>query len=63
VSEMYKHAEIIWFIVPMYLIWIIRIWFLANRGKVNYDPLLFTSKDIQSYIIGALIIIVLYFAI
>jgi len=63
VYEMYNHAEIIWFIVPMYLIWIIRIWFLANRGKVNYDPLLFTSKDIQSYLIGALILIVLFFAI
>lgn len=63
VSKMYNQAEIIWFVVPLYLIWIIRIWFLANRGRVNYDPLLFTAKDFQSYIIAVLIILVMFFAI
>jgi len=62
VIQMYSHNQFIWFIVPLYLYWIVRIWLLAVRGKVNYDPLVFASKDIQSYITGVLISLVVYLA-
>lgn len=54
------------FLMPVILIilyWIIRIWFLAQRGLVDEDPIIFTAKDKQSYLITFLIVLFIYLAI
>ena len=57
VVRLYKSPELLWAIAPLILFWIIRIWFLAYRGKVHDDPVVFTIKDKRSYIIGLFILI------
>ncbi len=47
----YQSPIILMILVPLILYWISRIWFLAFRGKVLIDPVLFTVKDLQSYLV------------
>jgi hypothetical protein len=35
------------------LYWIVRIWFIAFRGKLHEDPVVFAIKDFRSAVIGA----------
>lgn len=42
------------------LAWISRMWFLATRGEMNEDPVVFTAKDKYSYLLfGVMIIFVI----
>ncbi|NQW30032.1 MAG: UbiA family prenyltransferase [Ignavibacteria bacterium] len=61
VRALYKHADVLWLLVPCMIYWISRLWLLAHRGRVNQDPILFTFTDGPSYLVGglaALIVIV-----
>ena len=57
VLELYHQPELLWLIILTVLYWLIRIWHFAYRGKMHDDPIVFTAKDMTSYIIGAVIII------
>ena len=59
VNELYRHPEVIWLACPMLLYWISRIWFLANRGKLDDDPVVFAARDPVSYLLGAVLLIIL----
>lgn len=39
------------------LAWISRMWFLATRGEMNEDPVVFTAKDKYSYLLFGIMII------
>ena len=56
VVMLYRSPALLWFAVPMLLYWISRLWFLARRGEVHEDPLLFALRDAASYATGALIL-------
>jgi len=56
VVMLYGSPAILWFAVPLLLYWISRVWFLAQRGSVHEDPLLFALRDPASYATGALIL-------
>lgn len=51
VSGLYKHPQILWFVCPLLLYWISRMWLKAHRGEMPSDPLVFALKDRVSYII------------
>jgi len=53
VTVHYSHPGWLWFIVPLLLYWISRIWFLAERGIVKDDPVVFSVTDRTSYLVGA----------
>jgi 4-hydroxybenzoate polyprenyltransferase len=59
VVGLYAHPEMLWLICPLLLYWISRIWMLAHRGQLHDDPVLFAIKDRESWVIGALIALVL----
>ena len=40
-----------WLIIPLLIYWITRIWFLAGRGLVNHDPVVFAISDRVSFIV------------
>jgi 4-hydroxybenzoate polyprenyltransferase len=63
VAMLYHHAERLWNIMPLMILWLCRIWLLASRGLLNEDPLVFALTDKQSLIIGAAVIVVVLFAI
>ncbi len=54
VQELYSRPQWLWFILPIQLYWIGRIWLYTNRGWINQDPLIFALKDRTSYIAGIL---------
>lgn len=60
VAVLYRHPAALWLIGPCLLYWITRIWFLAARGKLHDDPVVFAVKDPASYIVGALILALLF---
>jgi 4-hydroxybenzoate polyprenyltransferase len=45
----YRHPGLLWFVCPVLLYWISRIWFLAHRGQVQDDPVKFAITDRKSW--------------
>jgi 4-hydroxybenzoate polyprenyltransferase len=62
VTELYSKIEILWFVSFLLLFWINRMWMIASRGRMTDDPIVFTLKDITSYIIFLLCGLCIYAA-
>jgi 4-hydroxybenzoate polyprenyltransferase len=62
VISLYRHPQLIWLACPMLLFWISRVWFLANRGKLHEDPVVFAACDPFSYLLGFLLLLILLVA-
>ncbi len=63
VAQLYTRPALLWLFCPLLLYWITRIWMLAWRGQMQDDPLAFASRDPHTYVVGALSIAVILFAI
>ena len=63
VMELYTYPRLLWTFCPLLLYWITRIWHMAWRGRIDDDPLAFAARDIQTYVIGAIGIAALLYAI
>lgn len=55
VLELYPRPTALWLVLPVLLYWITRIWFLAHRGQVADDPILFTVRDRTSLVAGLVV--------
>ena len=62
VRLLYRHPTLLLLLCPLFLYWITRLWFKANRGEVPQDPVVFALTDRTSYIAGTLAMIVVYAA-
>lgn len=58
----YAHPEALWFLCPVLLYWIGRIWVKAGRGEMNEDPLLFAVYDRTSRLVLLVSIIMVFLA-
>jgi 4-hydroxybenzoate polyprenyltransferase len=58
----YSRPSVLWLIGPCLLYWITRVWFLASRGKLHDDPVVFTVKDPVSYGLGIIVALLLVIA-
>jgi hypothetical protein len=38
------------------------MWLLAHRGRIREDPIVAAARDPSSYVVGALVLLVLYTA-
>lgn len=63
VRGLYQRVEGLWFLVPILLYWVSRIWFLAKRGELPGDPVAFAVRDRVSWISGALMALVILLAV
>ena len=63
VGQQYPRPGALWFLAPILLYWVSRIWFLAQRGELPGDPVSFAVRDRVSYGLGALVALVLAVAI
>lgn len=52
VRASYQHPEYLWLLCPLLAYWITRVWFIANRGNLHHDPVVFALKDPKSYLVG-----------
>lgn len=62
VKNIYSFPALLWFICPLLLYWISRIWFKAHRGEVQEDPIVFAMRDKITYVVGMLIAAIIIFA-
>ena len=62
VTRLYRHPQVIWLACPMLLFWISRVWFLASRGSLSEDPVVFAARDPISYLLGGLLLLILFVA-
>jgi len=58
VVVLYSTPSILWLAVPVLLYWMSRVWFLAHRGELHEDPLLFALHDPASYATGVAVVAV-----
>lgn len=61
-ARIYSNPLVLWVMVAVWLFWITRTWFIAFRGDMKDDPIMFAITDWPSYIAGALILITLFIA-
>lgn len=45
IRMLYDTPQLLWFALPILLFWICNIWFLASRGEMHDDPVVFALKD------------------
>jgi len=50
-GTLYGRHEVIWFLCPLLLYWINRMWLMAHRGKMPDDPVVFAAMDSTSRIL------------
>ncbi len=62
VQILYRTPEVLWLLCPLLIYWITRIWFLAKRGMVHHDPIVFAVMDARSYVVAAVFAILLLMA-
>jgi len=49
VVRMYESPQILWLLCPLLLYWTGRIWFIASRGQLHEDPIVFALRDRISF--------------
>ena len=54
VRPLYSQPPLLWLICPIVIYWVMRMWFLAERGQVHHDPIVHAIRDWQTYVLGAL---------
>ena len=62
VVALYRNPLLLWLICPLLLFWTSHMWLLAHRGRIHDDPIVATVRDPVSYLLGALVALVLYLA-
>ncbi|MFL6246431.1 MAG: UbiA family prenyltransferase [Thermoanaerobaculia bacterium] len=63
VTQLYRSPRLLWLVCPLLLYWIAHMWFLAQRGAIKDDPIVVAARDPASYVVGALIALLLLAAI
>lgn len=58
-DRLYNSPIILWLVCPLLLYWISRMLLLGARGQMHDDPIVFTTKDYVSYLIGGAIAVVI----
>ncbi len=55
---LYHHPRRLWLLCPVILYWISRVWFLAQRGKMDSDPVVFALRDWPSIAAGLIVALI-----
>jgi 4-hydroxybenzoate polyprenyltransferase len=62
ITSLYASPAFLWFICPILLYWITRVWFLANRNKLLEDPVQFVLTDKISWLVILSVIVLMVLA-
>jgi len=50
--RLYATPQVLWLLCPVLLYWISRAWFVAHRGDMHDDPIVFAARDRVSQGVG-----------
>ena len=59
---LYKHPKLLLLICPILIFWVSKIWLSAHRGLIDGDPVMFALKGRQGYLVGVLIMVIIFSA-
>jgi 4-hydroxybenzoate polyprenyltransferase/phosphoserine phosphatase len=59
---LYGTNRFLWFICPVVMYWITRVWLLARRGVMDEDPILFAFRDRASLAVAAVCVVLFVLA-
>ena len=62
VTTLYQAPHLLWLGLPMLVYWIVRLWLLGSRGKLDGDPIAFASRDVASYVVLAGFVVTVWLA-
>ena len=62
VAELYHHAERLWLMTPVMILWLSRVWLLASRGLLDEDPVVFALTDRTSLLLGVGVMLIAFSA-
>ncbi len=62
VSRLYSNPGMLWFLSPLLLYWISRMWMITHRGEMHDDPVEFVMSDKISYAVLMLSLLVMWLA-
>ncbi|MFP7756164.1 UbiA family prenyltransferase [Thermodesulfobacteriota bacterium B35] len=62
IRTLYRHPHVFWGLCLLVLYWNSRTWFLAHRGALREDPVLFAATDGISWLIAGITILLLLLA-
>ena len=51
VPSLYPNAWVLWFLCPLFIYFFSRLWLVAHRGGMSYDPVLHILKDKSAHLI------------
>ena len=61
-SGLYSRPEMLWALMPVVLLWSLRVWHLTVHGRMNEDPVIFALKDGMSRVLGILCAVIILMA-
>ena len=62
VSLEYSRPDLLWMVCPLLVYWVSRIWLMAQRGVMHWDPVEFAARDKASYVVFGLVGVILLLA-
>ena len=57
VFVLYSRPLLLWLTIPAVLYWLMRMWYMAHKGKMTDDPIIYAIKDKSSYVVFVLVLI------
>ncbi len=58
----YEYPQRLWWLLPLFFIWVNRIWWAAHENKIHTDPVLFVIRDRWSQVTLLALVLVVFFA-
>ena len=55
VATLYRRPELLGFVCPLLVYWLGRLLLLANRGRMDHDPIVFALRDRASWIVAVIV--------
>ena len=62
VQVLYRVPMLLWLLVPMFWVWMYRVWRITKAGQMHEDPTVFTGKDPASILAGVVAITIVFLA-
>ncbi len=57
--QIYGHPSLLWAMLPLVLVWVLRLWHIAVHGRLDEDPVVFAWKDSFSLGTGVVLFLVM----
>ena len=55
VLMLYSRPTVLWMLGPLLLYWVTRVWFLAHRGRMQHDPVVWALTDRPSWALAGVV--------